>query len=210
MNTGRRAARTNAAERIQRLGVGQDASGREPARRFGRGLLARQDLNLIRQHQMRDPAAVDRPLDRESGEFGVVAAREHGLSRDRDIGEDGRQVEILKRPATAHRRRHLPRHCDHRGAIQLRVVEPGQQVRRARPGDRETHRRSAGELAVGTRRERRCALVPDTDVGDLAAFLSSAQRIGETEVRMANHPEHVRDPEGHQRLDEGVADGAHR
>ena len=76
--------------------------------------------------------------------------------------------------------------------VQLGVVQPGQQVGRARTGDREARRRPAGQLAVGAGRERGCALVPDADVGQLAALLGPAQRVGEAEVGVPDHAEHVR------------------
>ena len=82
-----------------------------------------------------------------------------------------------------------------------RLVEPG-------PGDRQARGRSAGELAVGAGRERGRALVPDADVAQLAAFLGAAQRVGETEIGVADHAEDVRDAERDQRLDQHVGDGA--
>ena len=73
----------------------------------------------------------------------------------------------------------------HRGLVELRVVQAGEQVGRAGPGDREARGRTAGELAVGTGRERRRTLVPDADEPQLAALLGPAHRVGEAEVGVA-------------------------
>ena len=52
----------------------------------------------------------------------------------------------------------------------------------------------------------------DADVGDLAALLGPAQGIGESEVGMPDHAEHVPDAEGDQGFDQHVGDrpGRHR
>jgi hypothetical protein len=57
-----------------------------------------------------------------------------------DVAEGGGQVEVLKR-ARAELRRHLSRDGEHRRAVDLGVVEDGQQVDRARAGDRQAGRR---------------------------------------------------------------------
>ena len=84
-----------------------------------------------------------------------------------------------------------------------RLVEPG-------PGDREARGRPAGQLAVGARGEGGRALVPDADVGQLAALLGPAQRVGEAEVGVPDHAEDVRHAVRDQGLDEHVGDRAAR
>ena len=120
------------------------------------------------------------------------------------------EVEVLERAAAEHLRRHLPGDRDHRGAVQLGVVEAGEQVGRARAGDGEAGRRPAGELAVGAGGERRGALVADADEPQLAALLGPAQRVGEAEVGVADHPEDGVDAVRDQGLDQHVGDGARR
>src|SRR5262249_51304693 len=110
--------------------------------------------------------------------------------------------------AAADSGRHLPGDSHDRRRVELRVVQAGQQVRRPRTRDGEAHGRTTRELAVGAGGERRRALVPDSDVGDLTALLGLAQRVGEAQVRMPDHAEYVADSEGDQRLDQHVADGA--
>ena len=131
-----------------------------------------------------------------------------GRGRDGDVAEHRGQVEVLERASAEHLRRHLPGDRDHRRLVELRVVQAGQQVRRSRPGDREAGCRPTGELAVGTRRERRRALVPDPDEAELAPLLGPAQRVGEAEVRVADHAEDGVDAMGDQGLDQHVGDGA--
>jgi len=106
----------------------------------------------------------------------------------------------LEGPAAEHLRRHLPGDREHRRAIDLRVVEAGEQIGGAGPGDGETRGGTPGELAVGRRRERGGALVADTDEREVAGILLAAQRVGEPEVGVTDHAEHVRDPPRHHRL----------
>ncbi len=120
------------------------------------------------------------------------------------------QVEVLERAAAEHARRHLPGDGQHRRAVELGVVQAGEQVRRARAGDGEARRRPPGELAVGAGRERRGTLVADADVPELAALLGPAHRVGEAEVGVADHAEHGVDAVGHQRLDHDVGDRSAR
>ena len=84
-----------------------------------------------------------------------------------------------------------------------RFVEPG-------PGDREAGGGTSGELAVGAGREGCGTLVADADVAQLAALLGPAQRVGEAEVGVADHPEDGVDAVRDQGLDEHVGDGAAR
>jgi len=62
--------------------------------------------------EVRDAAAVDRPLHRECGEFGVIAAGEDDLRRDGDVSEDPRQVDVLKRATATYGGGHLARDRD--------------------------------------------------------------------------------------------------
>ena len=50
--------------------------------------------------------------------------------------------------------------------------------------------------------------MPDPDIGQLPAFPGSPHGVGEAQVGVADHAEHVRDPERDQRLDQHVADRA--
>ena len=65
----------------------------------------------------------------------------------------------------------------------------------------------AGELAVGGGGERGGALVADADVGEPPGLLLAAQRVGEAEVRVADHPEDVLDAPVDHRLGHQVGDG---
>nr|WP_228521576.1 hypothetical protein [Nocardioides islandensis] len=164
--------------------------------------------DLVGEDEVGDAAPVDGVLHRQRGQLGGVAARRDGRVPDRHVAEHGLQVDVLERPAAQHARRDLPGERQHRRAVQLGVVQAGQQVRRAGSGDREAGRRAAGELAVGAGGEGRRALVPDPDVPQLAALLGPAHRVGDAQVRVADHAEDGVHPVRDQGLDDRVADGA--
>ena len=172
------------------------------------GVAGRERLHLVGEHEVRDAALHERVLAREAHQLGVVGVALHGLRVERDVGERGGEVEVLERAAPAHLRRHLPRDREHRRAIDLGVVETGEQVGGARARDREARGELAGELAVGRRRERGRALVADADEREVAALLGLAHRVGESEVRVADHAEHVGDAPREHRLDHDVGDRA--
>ena len=157
---------------------------------------------------MRDPALQERVLAREGHELRVIGALVHGAREHRHVGERRVQVDILEGAPTDHLRRHLTREREHGRAVDLRVVETCEQVGGTRARDREAGRELAGELPVGRRRERGRTLVPDTDERELTARLRLAHRVGETEVRVTDHPEHVGDTPRDHRLDHHVGDGA--
>ncbi len=177
-----------------------------PAGRGGRRRVGRERLDLVGKYEMGDTTAVPRVLDRKSGKLGVVAARLHGRRGDRYVLEHRREVEVLEGTPAAHLRRHLARDRYDRGLIELCVVQSGQQVGRAGPGDRETRGRPSGQLAVGTRGERRRTLVPDSDERQLRSFLGTAKRIREAEVGVTHHPEYPRHAVRDERLDQNVRD----
>jgi hypothetical protein len=87
---------------------------------------------------------------------------------------------------------------------QLRVVQPGQEVGRPRAGDREARCRAARELAVGTRGEGRGPFVPDPDEDQLTAGLGAPECVGESQVRVPDHPEDAGHAVGDERLHEHV------
>src|SRR5204862_5459758 len=91
--------------------------------------------------------------------------------------------------------------------VDLRVPEPGEQVRRAGPGDRQARRGPARELAVSGSGERGGALVADPDVRESAGLLLAAQRVGEPEVGVPDHAEDVLDAPVDHRLRHEVGDG---
>ena len=111
-----------------------------------------------------------RVLDAQRGELGVAALGQHGLRPARDRRERRREVDVLKRAGAEHLHVHLAGQREHRRAVDLRVPEAGDEVRRAGPGDRQARRRPAGELAERRRGERRGALVADADVRQVAGL----------------------------------------
>ena len=112
------------------------------------------------------------------------------VEETRDVGERRAQVEVLERAAAEHLGRHLARHRDDRGPVDLRVVQPGEQVGRAGPGDAEACGGPTGELAVRGCREGGGALVADADVLQPARLLEAPEGVGEPQVRVADHAEH--------------------
>ena len=143
--TGRRARAINARGLCERC-VGRrdgevgDASARAARTSVGGG---GQGLHLVGEHEVGDTPLPERVLARQVHQLDVVGVALHGLGRDRHIGEGGGEVEILERAPAADLRRHLPRDGEHRRAVDLRVVQTGEQVRRSGSRDRETR----GELA---------------------------------------------------------------
>src|SRR6185437_12121315 len=121
-----------------------------------------------------------------------------------DVPEDGGQVEVLERAPAEHLGGHLAGDRDDRGLVELGVVQAGEQVGRTGAGDGEAGGRAAGQLAVGAGGERGRAFVADADVGELAAFLGAAHGLGEAEVGVPDHTEHVRHPVRDEGLDENV------
>ena len=107
-------------------------------------------------------------------------------------------------PRPQHLRRHLARDREHGRLVEAGVVQTGEEVGRARTGDRKARGRPAGQLPVGAGGERRGALVPDAEESELAALLGTAERVGETEVGVADHPEHGVHTMRDQGLDEDV------
>jgi hypothetical protein len=118
-------------------------------------------------------AGVQGMFDCPCSQFGMVAAAMHGCSPGGHVAEDGGQVEILEGSSPQDRRRHLAGDRQDWRLVELGVIQAGEHVGRARPGDREADGGSAGELAVRAGREGRRTLVPDPDVGQLPALLGS-------------------------------------
>ena len=139
----------------------------------------------------------------------MIRLGEHRLRVAGDVGERGGEIDVLERAAAEHLRRHLARDREHRRAVDLGVVETGEQVGRSRARDPEAGGGPAGELAVGAGRERRRALVADADEREVASFLLTAHGVGESEVGVTDHAEHVRDAPRDHRFDHHIGHGAH-
>lgn len=159
---------------------------------------------------MGDAAQIDRAFDREGGQFGGVAVGGQGGGPGGHVAEHRIEVEVLESAAPAHLRAHLTGDRDHRSAVEFGVVEAGQQVGRARSGNGEAGGGAAGQLAVGRGGEGGRALVADADVGELAAFLGAAHGVGEAQIGVADHAEHVGEAVVDQRLHDRVGHRAGR
>ena len=98
----------------------------------------------------------------------------------RDVAERALQVDLLEGALAEHLAVDLAGQREHRRAVHARVPQAGQQVGRARAGDRQARGRAAGELAVGGRGEGGGALVADADEAKLAVLLGAgaARRRG--------------------------------
>ena len=97
---------------------------------------------------------------------------------------------------------------EHRRAIDLGVPQPGHEVGRPGPGDRQARSRAAGELAVGRGSEGGGSLVADADVLELAGLDAAADGVGQAEVGVPDHAEDVPDAPGDHGLDHHVGDRA--
>jgi len=191
----RPACRASGGERrVQRLGRRRDRRGCDPA--LGpAGLLVgrRQGLHLVGEDEVRRAGREQRVLAGERHELGVVGGAQHRLAPGRDRAERAGQVDLLEGAGAEHLRVDLPGQGEYRGAIDLRVPQAGEEVRGAGPGDGQAGGGAARELAIGGGGERRGALVADADELQLPVLLAAAQRVGEAEVRVADHSEHVLD-----------------
>jgi hypothetical protein len=193
---------------VDRLGRRRDPERRDAAVRTA-GLCIhgrRQRLHLVGEDQVRDVAPQQRVLAREVHQLDRVGVVQHGLAPGGDGAERAREVDLLERAGTEHLRVHLAGEREHRRTIDLRVPQAGEQVRGARPRDRQARRGPSGELAVRGRGERGGALVADADELQPPGLLLAAQRVGEPEVGVADHPEDVLDAPVDHRLDHEVGD----
>ena len=156
------------------------------------------------------PRRSDRVLGGERGELGVIGRREHGLAPGGDRRERGGEVDLLE----VARRRAPGRRPGRDSAITgarstLRVVQPGQQVRRAR--DRRSPGRQPGGRSASPYADAANAAAPSWRMptySSRAGLHLAADRVGQAEVRVADHPEHVVDAPGDERLGHHVGDGA--
>ena len=118
-------------------------SARRPLGEPDRARVAgRERLYLVGQHEVGDTALHERVLAREAHQLAVVGVALHRLRVERDVGERGGEIEVLERAAPAHLRRNLARDREHRSAVDLGVVEAGEQVGRARARRSRSTRRA--------------------------------------------------------------------
>ena len=180
---------------------GRDVERREPPGRAARRLVRGGDrLHVVGEDEVRDVALEDGVLAGEVHQLRVPGAGLHGLTPGRDRRERRGEVDLLEGPRAEHLRLDLAGQRQQRRAVDLRVVQAGEQVRRARARDRQAGGGAAGELRVGRGGEGGRALVADADVPQGAGLLLAADRVGEAEVRMADHPEDRVDAPGDHRL----------
>ena len=156
---------------------------------------------------MGDVALEHRVLAGEVHQLSVLGGGQHGLAPGADRLEGRGEIDLLKGARPEHLVVDLAGQRQNRRAVDLRVPHPGQQVGGAGAGDRQAGGRPPGQLAVGGGGERRRALVADADVGELAVGLPPPDRVGEPEVRVADHAEHVPDPPVDHRPGHHVGDG---
>ena len=168
MITGRLAPREQLDRRSQRLARRGDLLGRDTALGpDGCFVAGRERLDLVGKDQVGDVAAQDRVLRRQARQLGVAAGREHRLAEGGHRAVGRVQVDLLEGAGAQHLRVDLSGQGDHRRAVDLRVPEARQQVRRSGAGDRQARRRPARELAVGRGGERGGALVADADIAQV-------------------------------------------
>jgi hypothetical protein len=86
-----------------------------------------------------------------------------GLGEHRDVREQRVEVDLLLVAAAERHPTLLADDRDHGLPVQLRVVQPVQQVDRARPRGRQADPRLPSELRVSAGHEGRHLLVPDLD-----------------------------------------------
>ena len=192
-------------DRLEQRTCGRrDAVIAVPPLRTAGPLRGRRGLQLVGEHEVGDPAPDDRLLAGDRHQLGVIGVGVDRLAIRRDVGERPLEVEILERSTPLDARRHLTGDRQRGRPIDPCVVQPGQEVRAPRPGDREARRRLAGQLAVGADRECGGTLVADGHIPQISALLGGSHRIRESEVRVTDHAEDNPHPPVGHRLDQHV------
>ena len=152
------------------------------------------------------PRPTSARLEGQRRQLGVVGVGQDVWEKSATSAKAPVRSRSWKAPRPEDLGRHLSGDGQDRGPVDLGVVEAGEQVGRPGAGDGEAGGRAAGELAVGGGGEGGRALVADADVGQLAPLLGPAHGVGEAEVGVADHAEHVGDAPGHHGLDHDVGD----
>jgi hypothetical protein len=135
---------------------------------LARGLAIRLLLQVIRQHDCGDPPIADGDANGAVDEMPHLRRRKRLLDeRASNVLEQTDKVYFLLVVAAERVARLLSYNGEHRHVIEPRVVEPGYQVRGARPRGRDANTELARELGVGARHKRRHFLVPRLDESDL-------------------------------------------
>ena len=111
-----------------------------------------------------------------------------GLGVSGDVGERRGKVHVLERAPAANLARDLAGQRQDGSAINLRVVQAGEQVRRPGTGDGEAGREFAGELRVGARGEGRGAFVTNPDESQPAGLLGAPQRVAKPRFEWPTMP----------------------
>jgi len=170
-------------------------------------------LHVLRQDDRAHLVARDRDADRAIGHVARLRRGGDFLDIARDVGEQPVEVEFLLIARTAHGRLRLSGDREHRHVIEPRVVEPGDEMRRARPAGRKADAEFAGEF--GMRRGHECGhlFVPHLDEFDSGAVLlrpleraehavdavagiavdsADAPAFEPLDEKVAGHPRHIR------------------
>jgi hypothetical protein len=175
----------------------RDEPARPPGRRGGHdavgvlGLRRRLLLHVVRQDDDGGGAG------RESRAEGPVEHQRQLLGRGRDLRELRRdvldqrqQVDLLLVLAAQHALLLLAHQRDHRDAVELRVVEAGEQVHRAGTLGGEADADAAGVLRVRDGHERRRLLVPCLHELRPAGPAQRAQNRVDAVAGVAEDPRH--------------------
>jgi hypothetical protein len=132
-------------------------------------------LQVGRDDHAGDRARRPRDLDRAVDQVRDLAGRHRDLDVvARDVLEERAEVDLLLVARAQREALLLTDDRDHRLMVELGVVEPVEEVDRARPGGREADPDLAAELGVGARHERRELLMGGLDELDLLAVLVKA------------------------------------
>ena len=167
---------------IGAAGGQRDGSTIRRGQDLGRGdVLGQLDVRRAGLLQRRDAEGLANDLGDRGHPFNARVPFRDGLEHAHDVDDLVRLlVELLGRGLAGQR--------DHRGTVQVRVGDAGQEVRRARPERAHGDGDAAGEPAVDVGHERRALLVPRRDVADLRP---SRQRIEDVHRLLARNGEDV-------------------
>ena len=174
--------------------VGSIAGGIEPG-------------DVTGQSEHRHSGGAERQVHGLLEQPGQLVGAGHGPAEGRHVGEHGVVVDLLEEVGAQLGERHLPADGQHGSMRFPGVVEPVEQVQRARSDGAHADSERAGQLGLGAGGERARLLVTHAD--PLHALLA-ADRVGHRVQGVADHAPDVPDAQVGERGDDRLGDGRHQ
>jgi hypothetical protein len=164
-----------------------------------------QRLQIDREADVRHPAPREGHAAGERGHVLHVRRSHDALAVDRDVGEDAVEIDVLLREGADQIVKVMPGDRENRLPVELRVIQPVQQMQPARSGGGKTDAELAGVLRIRAGHERGRLLVPDLNEPD--RVLALPERFHDAVDSVARQPEHDLDAPALQHVDEHIRSG---